>query len=70
MGRYLPKESKFTRARVEYAWDKWGAMNLAERAPYRRDIDALMRLNNLGEKGAVEIIHRLGIFLNMNEREK
>lgn len=64
---YLPIDPAFVKARAEYAFDKWTALPDEERAQLQPSIDRLTSLNHMGEKSAVELLHALGLFLNVNE---
>lgn len=68
MTPYLPIDPVFVKARAEYAFDKWTAMSEDEKAPLQTNVHKLMSINKMGEKSAVELLHALGLFLNVNER--
>lgn len=70
MTPYLPIDPAFVKARAEYAFDKWTTMPEDERAQLQPSIDRLTSLNHMGEKSAVELLHVLGLFLNVNQREE
>jgi len=57
---YIPKNATFTNERAERAWQLW--QDTADKTQYQRDVDALTRLNRMGEKGAVEVLYALGLF--------
>jgi hypothetical protein len=70
MTPYLPVDPAFVKARGEYAYAKWYSMSEDEKEPLQTNMHRLMAINKMGEKSAVELLHALGLFLNVNHREE
>ena len=68
MTAYLPVDPTFVKARGEYAYNKWLSMSEDEKRPLQTNIHRLMKINKMGERSAVELLHALGLYLNINER--
>jgi hypothetical protein len=43
-------------------------MSEDEKRPLQSNVHKLISINKMGEKSAVELLHALGLFLNINER--
>ena len=68
MTPYLPVDPAFVKARGEYAYAKWCSMSEDEKRPLQSSVHKLISINKMGEKSAIELLHALGLFLNINER--
>ena len=68
MTAYLPVAPAFVKARAEYAYAKWCSMSEDEKEPLQTNMHKLISINKMGEKSAIELLHALGLFLNINER--
>lgn len=67
---YVPVNPSLARERTNYAYAKWCEMDDDEREPLMPTMKRLMKINHMGEMGAVELLFVLGTYLNMNERMK
>lgn len=57
------------KTQTKYAYDKWLKLSDAEREPMQASFDRLLKIRNMGEQCAAELLLVIGTYLNGKDAE-